>query len=214
MIVDVTRACCSTRWSWLALEACEIGNAEGNPGVWWNVPTSCIKQHCGDRATAEEAHWTQLDQEQYQSSGLDLDDDNSDIVIEIFNTSTLNAGLSIDGFDAELLGVLQVKLSDIWSRASSSQYRACDDKRQACDEIGSRSNPTQSSDSRSIAGTREDRNQPKRSHRRRIDRWFGGVVASSCSPPRGVRTRAANNSSALSVEARLEIIWGGTEMER
>lgn len=205
--MDVTRACCSTRWLWLTLEACGISNAEGNPGVWWNVPTSCIDQQYGDRATAEEAHRTQLDQEQSQSSGLGLDNDNPDIVLEIFNTSTLKAGLSIDGFDAELLGVLQVKLSDIWSRA-------CDDKRQAYDEIGSRSNLMSSSDSRSIAGTCEDRNQPRKSDRRRIDRWLGGVVTSSCSSLRGVRTRAANGSSALFVEARLEIIWGGTGIER
>lgn len=162
----------------------------------------------------EEAHCTQLDQEQSQPPGLGLGDDNYDILLEIFNTSTLNAGLSIDGFDAELLGVLRVKLSDIWSRAPSTQYRACDDKREVCGEIGFRSNLTPSSDSRSIAGTCKDLNQSEKSHRHRIDRWFGGIVSSSCSSPQGLRTRAANGTSAFSVEARLEIIWGGTEEER
>ena len=154
------------------------------------------------------------------------------MLLEIFNASLPKTGSSIDSFDAEMLGVLRIKLSDLWPLVGTARYRGSVGEREICD-MESESDCTLSGgnlseiDTTLTDATRDDwlyvnasasgssggvpvaQPEPEGSHlhHHRSDRWFGGVVSPLSSSPQRNKSPGANgtNASTFSVEARLEV---------
>lgn len=164
--------------------------------------------HCGENQ-AHSGRQVQQQQEQNCTSPEESDE----ILFEMFDTAGRDtAGLPIEGFEAELLGVLRVKLSDIWVEESDHQTSSC------CSDVhGSLSDSAARRDDSTACAGRPDATavyvDGATETRRRKDRWFGGIVSPSCSCQQG----DANGNSPASgffVEARLEVSWDGCRVQR
>lgn len=214
MCPAVSRAVC--------LAASHDGDA-GNPGVLWDIPTLCVTPHscpshggaakdCGDnQARGDERR------EGSKRQGDDLRAScQQEITVEVYNTADMDTGLSIEGFEAEMLGVLRIKLSDIWTQEIRPHPTA------GCQLADAQQAGLGESGEGKAGSTKPDGHSDATLHacdaaetRCRTDRWFGGIVSPSCSfqHDSSVSGRIPASGDYM-VEARLEASWVGCALDR
>ena len=210
----------------VCLAASNDGDA-GNPGVWWKIPTSymtpdscsrrCgVAKVCGDEDEEAEGRRQQRCERQKEEDLSFRDSCQEDILLEVYNTADMDTGMSIDGFEAERLGVLRIKLSDIWTQGISSQPAA--GRIRAGSQPGAGEPRAGHADSTTMPAGYSDATLhaceagEAETQQCRTDRWLGGIVSPSCSRQHNGSASADSGipaSDQYIVEARLEASWGG-----
>lgn len=137
--------------------------------------------------------------------------DCTEVTLEIYNQTDIDSGMSIEGFDTEMVGVLRVKLSDMF--ADHGVHTRGDSLKVVANGPAAATKPGgQPHDHRDASPNSETRARLTRFLRHRRDRWFGGVLSPSfCSQDDPSGDCAA---SSVVVEARLEVAWDGCGTDR
>lgn len=186
----------------------------GNPGVLWEIPTSCVTPHCPSHdRVAKDCEDNQARQGCERQEDRSFRDSCQEILVEVYNTADIDTGLSIEGFEAEMLGVLRIKLSDIWTQEIRSSPAAGGILTDSQAGLGESCEGT--AGSTKLAGHSDAHACDATETQCRADRWFGGLVPPS-SPCR-LNSSASGDTPASGdyvVEARLEASWGGCTLAR
>ena len=138
-----------------------------------------------------------------------------ELLVEVYNTADMDTGLSIEGFEAEMLGVLRIKLSDIWTR--EIRYHPAAGCKLADTQAGLGESREGKVRSTQPAGHSDatSRACDVAETQCRTDRWFGGIV-----PPSSSCQHNSNASGGIPasgdyiVETRLEVTWCGCTLAR
>lgn len=185
------------------------------------TPHSCpsrggVAKACGDKDNEAEGRLQQGCEPQKEEGLSFRDSRQEDILLEVYNTANMDTGQSIDGFEAERLGVLRIKLSDMWTQEICSKPAAgfkLADLQPGSGEshAGRAGSTTQASHSDAASHACE----AAETQQCRTDRWFGGIVSPSCSfHHNGSASGNVPLSGEYIVEARLEASWGGCTLGR
>lgn len=187
-------------------------------GVWWEIPRSWTNSpHDGGSCHPRLGYGWENRQGKVpqKQEGVCRAEDCAEVALEIYNQTDLDSGMSIEGFDTEMVGVLRVKLSDMFAdhgaltRGDGLQVAA--NGHAAPTKPGGQ--PQNHPDASPNAGTCTRLTKLLR-HRR--DRWFGGIVSPSISSQDdpGGDYGGDYAASSVVVEARLEVAWDGCGTDR
>lgn len=166
-----------------------------NRGVFWEVPAPRTRSGSEDKPAGSGPRVTR------ERPADDAGDE--EVVLEIYNTTDTDTGLPIEGFDAQVLGVLKVSLSDL--RGGEREARPPDG---ANSQGRSGQTALESAFSMASVGVRPDCTGRGEASWVRTDQWFGGVVSPACSYRHGA-SRDSPVSGGFVVEARVEVVWRG-----
>lgn len=150
-----------------------------------------------------------------KQEGVCRDADCTEITLEIYNRTDLDSGMSIEGFDTEMVGVLRVKLSDVF--ADHGVHTEGDSLQVVANGHAAATKPGgQPHDHPDASPNAETRARLTRFLRHRRDRWFGGVLSPTfCSQDDLSGDSCGDNAaSSVVVEARLEVAWDGCGTDR
>lgn len=193
----------------VCVAASDDGDA-GNPGVLWEIPTAWLTPHScsGHHGVAKDSGYNQARQGCERQEDRSFRDSCQKILVEVYNTADIDTGLSIEGFEAETLGVLRIKFSDIWTQEI---YKLADTQAGLGESREGKAGSTEAADhSDAILHSCDAAETPCRT-----DRWFGEVMSptSSCHH----NSSASGDTPASGdyiVEARLEASWDGCTLAR
>lgn len=205
------------RYSGLVCVAASDDGDSGNPGVLWEIPTACVTPHScpGHDGVAKDCGHNQARQGCERQEDRSFRDSCLEMLVEVYNAADIHTGLPIEGFEADTLGVLRIKFSDIWTQETRSRpaagYKLADTQAGLGESREGKAGSTEAGHSDAALHACDAAETPCRT-----DRWFGEVMSPSSSCQHNCS--ASENTPAASgdyiVEARLEASWGGCTFAR
>lgn len=199
---------CCIPWCPTELDSEDVENS----GIYWQIPESSRKANFPGKEAP------QVQERQGKVQGWLRREDYEDVLLEVYNTTDEDTGLPIEGFDAELLGVVRMKLPDLCADKCHTQPTGDIDIKQEGDEktvgqVGSIT-PVDRTDTLQRQITDTGANNGARKRRCREDRWFCEVVHPPCCHRHSSAGRDSPVTRGIVLEARLEVIFSGCEVER